>query len=311
VAVPEGDGRIVSLIPAATEIVGRLGLDGRLVGRSHECDTPAWVKRLPALTAPRIDDSRASGEIHAQVKARAAEALSIYAIDWARMQALAPEIVITQDQCAACGVTLADLEHMLAEWTGTRPEVVSLNPHGLRDVWRDIERVAEAAGVGMLGKQVTAQLADRVDTLARRGADLDRPSVMAVEWFDPPMAAGHWVPTLIDVAGGRDVLGVPDAHAAVVTWAQVREANPDVLVMMPCGFDIARTRRELPVLTRQPGWTALTAVRHGRVALTDGNSFFNRPGPRLVESAEILAEILHPETFAFGHAGRHWILLDA
>ncbi len=303
--------RIVTLVPSATEVVCALGLGERLVGRSHECDHPGWVARLPAVTRAEVDSSRSSREIDADVRGRLAEALSLYAVDRERLAALRPDLVVTQDQCEVCAVSLAAVETALAEWTGGSPRLVSLRPARLADVWDDVRRVADAAGIPETGAELAGRLAARVAEAAGRTEGRARPTVAAIEWLDPLMAAGNWVPELIELAGGRDVFATPGAHAPSLTWDDLRAADPEVIVTMPCGFDIARTRAELAALTDRPGWSALRAVRDGRVYLSDGNQYFNRPGPRLADSAEILAEILHPGAVRFGHEDRGWVALPS
>lgn len=299
--------RIVSLIPAGTEIVCALGFEEALVGRSHECDFPASVQHLPICSRPRIDVQASSAEIDRRVRETLRAGLSVYEVDTALLRDLAPDVVVTQAQCEACAVSLGDLEDALASWTGLRPTVVSLEPRRLEDVWEDMQRVADALDAAPRGRELTARLRARIEALAARARELPSPPrVGCIEWVDPLMAAGNWVPTLVGMAGGEDVFGRAGAHAPALEWPELVHADPDVLVGMPCGYDLERTRREFRALSEHDHWPELTAVRHGRVALTDGHQYFNRPGPRLVESLEILAEILHPRTFAFGHSGRGW-----
>ncbi len=298
--------RVVSLLPSLTEIVCALGCGERLVGRSHECDFPAGVERLPACTEAKLDASAPSGEIDERVKALVRDGLSIYRVDPARLAELRPDVVLTQDQCEVCAASLADVEAALAEWTGGSPRVVSLSPRALADVWGDLARVGAALGVPERAVRLAAELTDRVTAIGERSGDAPRPRVACLEWLDPLMGAGNWVPELVSLAGGASLFGEAGAHSPWIEWEALGEADPDVIVALPCGFDLPRTRRELVPLTARPEWKALRAVREGRVFLTDGNAFFNRPGPRLVESLEILAEILHPERFAFGHQGRGW-----
>lgn len=299
--------RIATLLPAATEIVAALGLQHNLVGRSHECDEPDGVRSLPALTAARIDSAQDSRRIHDAVADRAGRALSIYDIDWDTMRACAPDVIVTQDQCAACGVTFADLGADVSTAVGKPVRIVSLAPADLDDVWADVRRVADAVGVPDAGADLAEQLARRIASLRERTRNLPRPRVVTLDWIDPLMAGGNWTPSLVEAAGGRDCLGTPGGHAPMLTWDDLRACDPEIIVAMPCGLDIPRTRADMPVLERTPGWANLSAVRAGRVALTDGNAFFNRPGPRLAESGEILAEIFHTEHLAFGHAGRNWV----
>jgi iron complex transport system substrate-binding protein len=301
--------RIVSLIPSATEIVAALGFAPALVGRSHECDYPAGVDALPALTAPKAKLDGSSAEIDGRVKRLLAEGLAVYRVDAERMRALDPDIVVTQDQCQVCAASLAEVEAAMRDWTGRDVRVVSLNPMGLDDVWADMARVAAALGVADRGAALIAALGARMDAVARRARDLPRPRLAVVEWIAPLMAGGNWMPTLVDMAGGDNLFGAAGRHSPWLEWDALSAADPDAILVAPCGFDIERSRADLPALTARPGWSDLSAVRAGRVAIADGNQYFNRPGPRLVESLEILAEFLHPGEFDFGHRGRGWVPL--
>jgi iron complex transport system substrate-binding protein len=298
--------RIVSLLPSTTEIACALGFRDALVGRSHECDHPPGVESLPACTAPRFDDGR-SGEIDDRVKDLVRRGLSVYDVDTERLRALRPTHVLTQDQCEVCAASLKDVEAALCDWTGSRPAVVSLEPSTLGDVWDDVGRVALALGVPDRGRALASELASRVaDVGERTGSLASRPAVACIEWLDPLMGAGHWMPELVRLAGGRPCFGSPGEPSPWIGWEDLDEADPDAIVLLPCGFDRARTRKELPAVSERPEWRALRAVREGRVYVADGNAYFNRPGPRLVESLEILAEILHPDRFDFGHEGTGW-----
>lgn len=299
--------RVVSLIPSATEIVCLLGLEAQLVGRSHECDYPPSVQRLPICAAPAVDVSGSSAEIDRQVKSALRDALAIYRVHDDVLRQVQPSVIVTQAQCDVCAVSLKDVEQAVCRWLDSRPQIVSLEPRTLADVWHDILRVAQALDVPERGAAAVDQLQRRVTAIVERSQSTDaRPTVACIEWLDPLMAGGNWLPELVDLAGGDNRFGAAGAHSPWMTWESLRESDPEVIVLLPCGFDIARTREELPALTRQPGWSELRAVRGGRVYLTDGNQFFNRPGPRLVESLEILAEIIHPQRFSFGHESSGW-----
>jgi iron complex transport system substrate-binding protein len=298
--------RIVSLLPSATEIVCAVGLRDALVGRSHECDFPSGVERLPALCEPKVPIHGASAGIDRDVRRLVADGLSVYRVDAAALRSLAPDVIVTQTQCEVCAVSEADVVAATCDWAGSGVRIVSLAPARLDDVFADIERVGAALGVAARSAAVVASLRTRLAALAARTRDLPQPGVACVEWLDPLMAAGNWVPELVELAGGRNLFGSVGEHSPWLTWEAVRTADPDTIVAMPCGFDLARTRGEMPALERLPGWDALRAVRAGRVAIVDGHLYFNRPGPRLVESAEILAEILHPGVFDFGHRGKGW-----
>jgi iron complex transport system substrate-binding protein len=299
--------RIASLLPSTTEIACALGFRGRLVARSHECDFPAEVAALPALTAPKLDAGAPGRVIDDRVRQLVSDGLSVYRVDAERLRELAPSVILTQDQCEVCAASLSDVEQALAGWLGDRPRVVSLSPATLGDVWGDLVRVAEALGDPARGRALARELAERVTDVGERAArQSQRPRVACIEWIDPLMAAGNWMPELVTLAGGTPIFGETGQHSPWLDWETLRRADPDVIVVLPCGFDRARTRAELPALTSRPGWETLRAVKGGRVYVTDGNQFFNRPGPRLVESLEILAEILHPGAFPPAHRGHAW-----
>jgi iron complex transport system substrate-binding protein len=299
--------RIASLLPSSTEIVCALGFQEALVARSHECDYPPAVRRLPAVTAPKFNPDGRSYQINERVKAILQEATSVYRIDADQLKALAPSVIVTQAQCEVCAVSLAEVERVACEWLEIPAQIVALEPNALDDVFNDVQRVADALGVPERGRALVADLRRRMDAIAQQTADLPhKPTVATIEWIDPLMAAGNWMPQLVEMAGGRNLLGQAGQHSPWLTWDELTAADPDVIVVLPCGYDLPTTERELTVLTQDARWQALRAVQSGRVYLTDGNQYFNRPGPRLVESLEILAEILHPDRFQFGHQGTGW-----
>lgn len=293
--------KIVSLLPSTTEIVCALGYRDALVGRSHECDFPPGVEALPVLTSAKLDSSRDSAAIDGDVKRLVRDGLSIYRVDDERLRELAPDVILTQDQCEVCAASLGDVESALERAPGVAPRVVSLSPQTLGDVWDDLERVADALGDAPRGRALKRELADRVSGIVERfPAPAERPRIACIEWTDPLMAAGNWVPELVALAGAELVAGHTGAHSPWLAFEELARLDPDVIAVFPCGFDLARTRVEMAPLVARPEWSQLAAVRSGRVALADGNAFFNRPGPRLVESLEILVEMLH-EGADFGH----------
>jgi iron complex transport system substrate-binding protein len=299
--------RIVSLLPSCTEIVCALGLGDRLVGRSHECDYPPLVRRLPACTAPKLDVGAPSGEIDRQIKSLLQDALSIYHVDAGNLQELRPDVILTQSQCEVCAVSLTEVEKAVGGWTGTRPHIISLAPGRLADVWTDILQVAESLDARQRGVELVERLQQRIENIVARTRNLARrPTVACIEWPDPLMAAGNWVPEMVELAGGQSLFGEAGKHSPWLDWEVLRERDPEIIVAMHCGFDLARTRTEVSALAGRSGWENLRAVRNGQVYLTDGNQYFNRPGPRLVESLEILAEIICPDVFHFGHCGAGW-----
>lgn len=301
--------RIISLLPSATEIVCALGFEDQLVGRSHECDYPPSVARLPALTSPKFNPEGSSVQIDDRVKQILADALSVYRVDAEKLRGLAPGVIVTQSQCDVCAVSLRDVEAAVADWVGgAPPKIVSLAPFGLPDVFADMERVAVALDAPDRGTQLVGRLRQRMAAIEdrARGA-VGRPSVACIEWIEPLMAAGNWIPELVAMAGGRNLFGTAGEHSPWMKFEDLVAADPDVILIMPCGFNLERTAAELPALANRPQWARLKAVREGRVYLADGNQFFNRPGPRIAESLEILAEILHSELFHFGHQGSAWL----
>ncbi|MBC8170670.1 MAG: cobalamin-binding protein, partial [Anaerolineae bacterium] len=287
--------RILSLIPSSTEIVYALGFGDQLVGRSHECDYPAQVEHLPAVTATKFNPDGRSYEIDQRVKAILQESLSVYRIDADLVKTLAPDVIITQSQCEVCAVSLKDVQQMTCDWLDSDAEIVSLEPNWLEDVLMDIERVATALGVPERGTAYVAEMQARMDAIAAKTRPLhEKPTVACIEWIDPLMAAGNWMPQLVEMAGGLNQFGEAGKHSPWMTWDDLRANDPDVIVVLPCGYDIAKSLSEMPALTDRPDWTSLRAVKENQVYVTDGNQYFNRPGPRLAESLEILAEILHP-----------------
>lgn len=304
----ESSHRIISLIPSATEIIGFLGFGDSLVGRSHECDFPAGVETLPALTRPRFNPAGTSREIDDRVKDVLREALSVYLVDQALLSDLKPTHIVTQAQCEVCAVSLKDVEQAVEACGITDARVISLEPMTLDDVFTDIGRVAVALGMADGGAAKIDGLKARMEAITERAADIPtKPTVATIEWIDPLMVAGNWVPELIERAGGRDLFGIAGVHSSFIHWDSIWSHDPDRIILMPCGFDIERTLSDIQPLLNQPGWDSLRAVRTGQVYVTDGNQFFNRPGPRIIESLEILAEILHPDLFNFGHQGTGWI----
>ncbi|HUA86975.1 MAG TPA: cobalamin-binding protein [Bryobacteraceae bacterium] len=290
--------RIVSLIASATEMVHALGLGEFQVGRSHECDYPPEVSALPVCTRPKFDVSGDSREIDARVKQTLATAFSVYDVFDEVLERLQPTHIVTQTQCEVCAVSLKDVERALGERFPSRPRVVALEPNSLADIFKDIVRLAGAAGVEERGTRLVQSMQQEMSAIAARARAAGRhPRVAAIEWQEPLMAAGNWVPELIEMLGAKNLFGTAGAHSPGMTWDDLAASDADAIVAMPCGYDIPRTRAEMHWLTDRAGWSDLRAVREGRVFLADGNQYLNRPGPRVVESLRILAEILFPQAF--------------
>jgi iron complex transport system substrate-binding protein len=280
--------KIVSLLPAATEIVCALGLRESLVGRSHECDFPEDVKALPPLTRARVDPSLPSVRLDEEVRRIMAARLPIYMLDEARLAALAPDVVVTQAACEVCAIAYEQVVASLRR-TAFRARVVSLQPRRLADVLEDIQAVADACDAGARGLALVGSLRERLERVAASPRTGRRPRVAVVEWLAPPMLAGHWVPDAISAAGGVAVGPAPGASSPYATWEEIRSLGADAVVVAPCGFDLARTIREAaPVADTLRGLAP-------RVLLVDGNAYLNRPGPRLVDAVDTIAAWLRGE----------------
>lgn len=300
--------RVVSLIASATETVAALGCTDWLVGRSHECDYPPAIRTLPVCTAAKVNVEASGAEIDRQIKSLLRDAVSIYSLDSETLDRLEPDVIITQSQCEVCAVSLRDVEQAVCELIHSRPRIVSLEPNGLREIWEGTIEVAEALGIRERGLKLVEQSQYRLAELQERTSAMGHcPTVACIEWIEPLMAGGNWVPELVEIAGGTNLFGEAGKHSPWMTFDELVARDPDVIVILPCGWDIERSRREMGPLTIRPQWRELQAVRNGRVYLTDGNQYFNRPGPRVVESAEILAEIFFPGQFDFGHRGTGWL----
>jgi iron complex transport system substrate-binding protein len=300
--------RIISLLPAATEIVCALGLEQNLVGRSHECDFPESVKNLPVCSEANFADDLSSLEIDTKVKEILTEALSIYTVNREVIKELAPDVVITQAQCEVCAVSLKDVEDALDSYLEKESRIISLQPNRLDDIFEDIKAVSQALDVTDTGNVLVEDLQERVDIIRHKLKYVEsRPTVACIEWLEPLMVSGNWIPEVVSTAGGSSILAEAGKHSPFVKWEDIQQANPDVIVVMPCGFSIGRTMKEMNILLVLPGFADLSAVKNNQLYITDGNQYFNRPGPRIVDSIEIVAEIIHPKLFNFGYEGNGWI----
>jgi iron complex transport system substrate-binding protein len=296
--------RIVSLVPNATEIVCALGLGKALVGISHDCDFPPEIQGKPVLSQAIVGPDIRSAATDSRIREAVHSGTSVYHLDAEALARLNPDLILTQELCTVCAPSYT-LVTKAAKLLDSDVKIVSLEPHRLRDVLDNIRLVGELTGTESRAQRLVEGLEARIAAVAARdaGATPDtqmlRPRVVCLEWMAPIYVGGHWVPEMVDAAGGLDVLGRPGEASRVVEWEEVVAAGPEILVLMPCGYDIARTRAELETLTARPGWQALPAVQAGRVFLTDASAYFNRPGPRLVNGIETLAMVIHPEAFVF------------
>ncbi len=292
--------RIVSLLPSATEIVCALGLEADLVGVTHECDYPLSVKHLPKVTRTLIPHDAASADIDALVRERLKTQLALYTLDMEILERLRPDLLVTQALCDVCAVAEAEVTHAACSLPG-QPRVLNLEPMSLKDVYDTLHMVGAATGAEEQARRVVDGLKQRVTTVAEQTAGIslsERPRVAFLEWIDPPFNGGHWNPSLIEMAGGIDVLGNAGQPSRTLDWHTVAASRPDVLFIACCGFTTERTLQDIPILRRQRGWSELSCVQSGRVYVTDGNAYFSRPGPRLVDGLEILANALHPNVHA-------------
>lgn len=302
--------RIVSLLASGTELVCALGAGDELVGRSHECDHPPWVARLPALSRPTFDVTGSSGEIDRRVREKLRAGEPLYQVDEAALAALRPDVVITQTHCEVCAVVRRPGDGG-GEQLRRERRAVALRTGTLAGVLQGFEELAAVIGRAEAGRGLVADIRARLDRWRAATARLARPSVVCLEWTDPPFPMGNWGPELVELAGGDDLLGAAGVHSASVAWDAVRAADPEVMIIAPCGFPLERAAGELPALAARPGWSALRAVRTGRVYVADGNLYFNRSGPALIDTIDILAEILHLGVFAARFRGSAWISFDS
>ena len=298
--------RIVSLIPSGTEIVCALGYHEYLVGISHECDFPFKIRYLPVCTKPRLNVNASSLEIDKSVKSLLQNSLSIYAINENVLKELKPDLIITQSQCDVCAVSLADVELLLKKKIGLDPKIISLQPQKLSDIWEDINLIAKSLGVAKKGLSLTNQIKDEIENLKFSHNSKSSPTIACIEWINPLMFAGNWVPEMVEIAGGKNLFGSIGMHSDWSTYDMLFKNDPEKIILMPCGFNINKTIEEIGAMTNIPNWKNLKAVKTGNVFITDGNQYFNRPGPRILDSIKILIEIVSNQKTDFGYKVKGW-----
>jgi iron complex transport system substrate-binding protein len=294
--------RVVSLLASGTEIVCGLGARQWLVGRSHECDNPPEVTALPKCTAPAFDIEMSSGQIDAEVRRRLKAGEPLYHVNSELIASLEPDLLITQEHCQVCAVTPTDLSRARC---AVAPQVLALQAGNVQGIFDGVFSIGRSLGREREAADLAETMKRRIKAVHEAVQDRPTPTLVALEWTDPPFAMGNWGPELVEAANGRLLLGEKGAFSAAIDWQRICEADPEWLLIAPCGFDLDRTIRELPMLEARPGWHDLRAVRQGKVALADGNRYFNRSGTTIVETVEILAEILHG--YPAGHRGRAWM----
>lgn len=299
--------RIVSLLPSTTEIVCALGMKNNLVGRSHECDYPASVTSLPVCTEPKFEPDGTSYKIDQRIKALLQDGLSIYRADAEVLSALEPDVIITQDHCEVCAASLDEVRRATQEILNDDVSIISVSVSDLNGVFNSIRKIAEALGKTSKGDDVITDMKTAFMRVSENVTNRPVKNICCLEWMDPLMAAGNWIPELVDIAGGRELGAVAGKHSPVLEWENLLELNPEVITIVPCGYPIDETLAEIDSLTEHSEWSRLQAVDKGNVYILDGNQFFNRPGPRLTDSVEIFAELLHPDIFKAEHRNTGWI----
>jgi iron complex transport system substrate-binding protein len=303
--------KIISLIPNGTEIISALGFEKNLIARSHECDYPKSISHLPILTKTTINDQKSSLDIDQEVKNKLSNGLSLYKVDEAALKELKPDLIITQTQCEVCGVSPSDLQCSINEITSKNTKIISLTATNLAGLWNDIKTIAFNLNDEQAGYDLIKNVKCEINGIYKKTKNLkNKPKVATIEWIDPLMSAGNWVPKLIEYAGGVDIFNLEDgAHSPYCQLEELIQKNPDKIIIFPCGFNIARTKKELITLTSNPNWSKLNAVKNREIYLIDGNQYLNRPGPRLLDSLKILTEIFHPDLFEPNYQNQGWIKL--
>lgn len=303
--------RIISLLPSATEIVCALGFQDQLVGRSHECDYPSAITGLPICTKAKFPQGT-SAEIDQSVSSLVQNGLSVYEVFEHKLEKLKPDFIVTQSKCEVCAVSIKDVEQAVCQLISSNPHIINLCPVGYDEVFQDILTIGKTLGVPEKAQQFVDNLFVRINSVEKNTQQIsNKKKVACIEWLNPLMNAANWVPTLVEKAGGINLFGENKQDSHYIQWGDVVAQNPDVILIMPCGFDIERTSQEMHLLTELPGWNELPAVQNKQVYLTDGNQYFNRPGPRLADSVEIISEILYPDLFPRKHPKKDWIGLHA
>ena len=303
--------KVLSLLSSTTEVVYALGCEDQLVGRSHECDYPPAVMTLPICTKPKFNVDGSSIEVDGQVKSILQNALSVYYINEDLLKELKPDIILTQSQCEVCAVSEKDVKSVVKNITGINPDIISVEPNSVKDIFKDIKIIAEALNVVDKGADLIDFMKNRIRTLKKSYDDKSELTVAAIEWIDPLMAAGNWVPELIEMAGGINLFGEAGKHSPWMEYKDLIEKDPQTIIIMPCGYNIQKSIFEIDSLIKQKGWQKINAVQNNKVYITDGNQYFNRPGPRIIESLEILIEIFHDDKTNFKHLDSGWIKLNS
>ena len=302
--------KIVTLIPSATEIVAFLGQKNSIVGRSHECDYPKDLNNVAKLTSPKINVEGTSSEINKQINTILENSLSVYKVDIQKLKELDPDFIITQAHCDVCAVSFSEVKNIVNKYFNRKTKIISLKPNTLNDVFDDIKRVAKGLNIeNESNNKLIENLKIRLKKIKNLSAiQKQKPSVACIEWIDPLMIAANWIPEMVEIAGGANILGKSGVNSHWIKFEEIIDQNPEIIIFIPCGFNIEKTKKELDnYIKKNNSLRSLKAYKNHKLFVTDGNQFFNRPGPRLIESLEIFAEIIHPNIFDFNHKGVGWI----
>ena len=302
--------KIVTLIPSATEIVAFLGQKNSIIGRSHECDYPYGLNHVAKLTSPKINVDGTSVEIDKQINTILENSLSVYKVDVPKLKELNPDYIITQAHCEVCAVSFSEVEAIVSKNLNKNTKIISLQPNTLNDVFNDIKRVAKELNIeNQINNRLIKNLNERLEEIKELSSkQKSKPSVACVEWIEPLMMAGNWIPEMVEIAGGINILGKSGKDSHWTKFDEISKKDPEIVIFLPCGFNIEKTKYELKnILKKNNNWQSLKAFKNKKFFVADGNQFFNRPGPRLLESLEIFAEIMHPDLFNFNHKKTGWI----
>ena len=301
--------KIVTLIPSATEIVAFLGKKDLIVGRSHECDYPKDLSRIIKLTSPKINVEGKSGEIHKQINEILENSLSVYKVDIKELKKLEPDIVVTQAHCEVCAVSLSEVEKIVTKHLNEKTKIISLQPNTLSEVFDNIRKVAKGLNLDQkTSENLIKPLEQRVKNIQIKSLKQKKRTVACIEWIEPLMAAGNWIPEMVKISGGEDIFGKSGKDSHWIRFDEIKSYDPEIIIFLPCGYNIEKTKDEVEnLLIKENKWSNLKAFKDKEFFVVDGNQFFNRPGPRLVESLEIFAEIIHPNLFNFNHKQSGWI----
>jgi iron complex transport system substrate-binding protein len=301
--------KIVTLIPSATEIVAFLGMKDSIVGRSHECDYPKELNKIIKLTSPKINVDGTSGQIHKQINTILENSLSVYKVDVNELRKLEPDIIITQAHCEVCAVSLSEVEKIVVKHLNEKTKIISLQPNSLDEVFSDIKKVGNGLSINeKTVNNLIKPLEERIKNIKDISQRQKKITTACVEWMDPLMAAGNWIPEMVEISGGEDIFGKSGKDSHWINFDEIKNYDPEIIIFLPCGYDIKKTTKELEnLLIIDNKWKNLSAFKNKQFYVVDGNQFFNRPGPRLMESLEIFAEIIHPKLFNFNHHQSGWI----